>query len=258
MDLKDVVELAKSIRNTLHLKTMPVGIKFFTDVKEIPSSFEIIQKKKVLCNVIGMSRLTETPVAITRENTRGLCVVADLSTGFGTVPPEFAQKSVGSFAVSVEETTKILQGMKSMGDGKYAAVGISPMDIMPVMPDVIQIWGNPTQMLELVYSNTWNNAGTKVVLETNGHGASCYEALSLPIVENRIRMCIADMGDKRHGYAGDDEMIMGVPPNLLKKLHEGLVATMKTLNKLPVIYNFDDINFPIPRYALEHSPIFKK
>lgn len=258
MDIQEINQIGKSIRDILHLKSMPLGFKFFTNEEDIPASFEKINRKKAICNVIGLARYYEIPVAITKENTCGLCVVADLSMGFGKVPPGFPQKAVGSFAGTEEEAAKIVNEMKTFEFGKYAAVGMCPIDKMPIVPDVIQIWGNPTQMLELVYSNTWNNAGTRIVLETNGHGASCYEVLTWPIVEDRIRLAIADMGDKRHGYAGDDEMILGVPTHLLKNLHEGLLATMKTINKLPVVYNFDDINFPVPKHALEHSPLFRK
>lgn len=258
MDIRQIQELAKSITNVLHLKTKPLGFKFFKTLEEIPSSYEIIQKRKVICNVIGMARTYEIAVAISAENTKGMCPVADFSTGFGTIPPEFPQKAVGGFAGSAEQAAKIVQDMKGFPLGQYAAVGICPLDIIPLVPDVVQIWGDPTQMLELVYSNTWNNAGERVVLETNGHGASCYEALSWPILDDRIRLCIADMGDKRHGFAGESEMILGIPTHKLPKLFEGLTATMKTLNRLPVLYNFDDVNFPVPRYALEHSPLFRK
>lgn len=258
MNIQDVNRIGSGLQDVLRLKTIPLGIKFFESVKDIPSFFDMIERRKVICNVIGFSRYYEIPVAITRENTGNLCPVATLSLGFGSVPEGFAERAVGSFASSADQAARIVKDMKSLEQGRYAAVGICPLDRIPVEPDVVQIWGNPTQMLELEYANTWNNAGNPIELISNGHGASCYEALSWPVVENKIRMAIADMGDKRHGYAGDDEMILGVPINRLEQLYEGLLATMKTLNKLPVLYNFDDLNFPIPGYALQHSPALKK
>jgi uncharacterized protein (DUF169 family) len=258
MNVNEIRELGSKFVNVLHLKTKPIGFNFFKTMEEIPSSYETIQKRKVLCNIIGMARTYEIAVAISAENTKGMCPVADLSTGFGELPPQFAEKAVGAFAASADQTKKIVDEMKCNAPGKYAAIGVCPLDIIPQVPEVVQIWGDPTQMLELIYSNTWNNAGERVVLETNGHGASCYEALTWPIKDDRIRMCIADMGDKRHGFAGESEMILGVPAHKLAKLYEGLVATMKTLNRLPVLYNFDDVNFPVPKYALAHSPLFAK
>ena len=137
---------------------------------------------------------------------------------------------------------------------KFEAVGISPIEISSVVPDVVQIWANPTQIMELEYSNVWNDGSSKIQLCSNGHGGSCYETLSWPLATDEIRLAIADIGDKRHGYAADDDMILGVPVGKLESLYEGLVATQSTLNRIPVLYNFDDVNFPIPSYALEHSP----
>jgi uncharacterized protein (DUF169 family) len=108
--------------------------------------------------------------------------------------------------------------------------------------------------MELEYSNVWNDGSGKIQLCSNGHGGSCYETLSWPLATNEIRLAIADIGDKRHGYAADDDMILGVPVGKLESLYEGLVATQSTLNRIPVLYNFDDVNVPRPSYALEHSP----
>jgi len=210
-----------------------------------------------MCNLCGFSRFYEIPIAITRENTSKLCVVADVSMGIGEVPEAFPNNAAGKFAKNAQEASKILKGMKTLPI-KFDAIGICPINFSPVIPDVVQIWGNPTQMMELEYANVWNDGSSKVQLCSNGHGASCYEVLSWPLATNEVRLAIADIGDKRHGYAGDDDMILGVPIGKLEALHNGLAANQSTLNKLPVLYNFDDIDFPVPPYALAHSPVFKK
>ena len=257
MDLNTLHEMGKSFEAILKLKTKPIGIKFFEKISDVPEEYEWINRKKVICNLCGFARYYETPIAITRENTCNLCVVADISMGIGEIPVGFAEKSAGKFAKNAEECSKVLQGMKTLPI-KFEAIGLCPIAITPVIPDVVQIWGNPTQMMELEYSNIWNDGSAKLQLCSNGHGGSCYETLSWPIATNELRLAIADIGDKRHGYATDDDMILGVPTGKLESLHEGLVATQSTLNRIPVLYNFDDINFPIPAYSLAHSPALKK
>jgi uncharacterized protein (DUF169 family) len=258
MNLELIRTIGKEFEQILKLKTKPIGIKFFESVDDVPKGYEWVNRKKVICNIIGFSRFYEIPVAITSENTNHLCPVADLSMGIGQIPEGFAEKAVGGFAKNLEQTSKIFDGMKTFEQGKYAAIGVCPLEFSLIVPDVIQIWGNPTQMLELEYANTWNHGDGKIELITNGHGASCYETLSWPIVEDKLRFAIADMGDKRHGYASDSDMILGLPVGKIEELLEGLKATMNTLNRLPVLYNFDDIDFPVPSYALAHSPYLKK
>ena len=256
MTLERLHELGSGFEKHLKLKTKPIGLKFFASKDEVPPEYQWIERKKVLCNLTGFSRYYEIPIAITVENTRNLCVVADLSMGIGTLPDGFAQNAAGKFAKTAEEAGKIFNGMKTL-PFKFEVLGIAPLESSPIIPDVVQIWGNPTQMMELEYANVWNDGSSKIELCSNGHGASCYETLAWPLAKNEIRMAIADIGDKRHGYAADDDMILGVPINKLEILYQGLEATLGTLNRIPILYNFDDINFPIPPYSLAHSPVLK-
>ena len=254
MKVKEVNKIGVGLSNLLNLKTVPLGCNFFEKKKDIPSCYWISDKKKVICNMIGLSRYYGTAVAVTKEMTKGMCAVADISLGFGKKPKDHAEKTVGAFAKNIEETRKLFNDMKSIGEGRCEAVGVCPLDKMTIVPDVVQIWGNPMQMLELEYAHTWNWGDGRIELSTNGHGGSCYEVLTWPVVENSVRMAVADMGDRRHGMAQDDEMILGVPIGKLESLYEGLVQTKKTLNRTPILYNFDDIPFPVPSYVLDKCP----
>jgi uncharacterized protein (DUF169 family) len=254
MRVERVNEIGEGFSNLLKLKTMPLGINFFPKTADIPAEYKIVEKRKVICNLIGFSRYYGIAVAATKETTGNLCVVADISLGFGRAPDDFAERTVGAFARSREETGKMLKGMLSLGEGKYEALGVCPLDKILLVPDVVQIWGNPMQMLELEYAHTWNHGDGRIELSTNGHGGSCYEVLTWPVIDNKVRMAVADMGDRRHGFAQDDEMILGVPIGELESLYDGLEHTLKTLNRIPILYNFDDIPFPVPSYVLEHSP----
>lgn len=257
MDLNTLHDLGKGFESILKLKTKPIGIKFFEKASDVPKEYEMIDRKKVICNMCGLSRYYEIPVAISKENTCNLCVVADVSMGIGEIPKEFAKNAAGKFAKNENETPKILEDMKTLPK-KFEVIGICPVAFSPVIPDVVQLWANPTQIMELEYANVWNDGSAKIRLCSNGHGASCYETLTWPLVADEIRLAIADSGDKRHGYASDNDMILGIPINKLETLYDGLVATQSTLNKLPILYNFDDIDFPIPGYALGHSPALNK
>lgn len=249
MDVQRINEIGRGMNEILRVKTTPLGINFFRSKDDIPEDYQIIDKKMVTCAVIGLSRFYEIAVAITREYTEGICLGPDIAFGWGKVPPNIAEMTVGKFAGTKEEAAKVLSGMKSL-EKKYNAYGVAPIDKITIVPDIIQIWGNPLQMMELVYANTWHNGGGFVELKTNGHGGSCYEVLTVPFIKNEVTLAIADMGDRRHGFAGDDAMIMGVPISKLEMLYDGLVNTQNTLNKIPILYNFDDVPFPIPDSVL--------
>jgi len=253
MDVKDLNRIGKGFNDILRLKTTPLGIILYEKESDITRDFQILDRKMVTCAVLGLSRYYEIPVAITKKYTKGICLGPDISLGWGEVPPNFGKMAAGMFADSEEEADKVLAGMMSLERGKYEAYAVAPIDKMSVIPDIVQIWGNPLQMMELVYANTWYNGGERISLSTNGHGGSCYEVLTVPFIKGVITLALADMGDRRHGYAGDDDMIMGVPISKLETLYNGLVQTQNTLNKVPILYNFDDLPFPIPNSVLKRK-----
>ena len=218
MDLETLHTIGMGITDLLKLKTMPIGCSFFKTLKDIPQGYFVPDKKKVVCNMMGMSRYYGIGIALKKELTQGMCAVADISLGFGRKPDDHAEKTVGAFAKNIEETKKLFNDMKSVGEGIYAAIGACPIDKIPVIPDVVQIWGNPLQMLELEYAHTWNWGDGRVELRSNGHGGSCYEVLTWPVIDDTVRMAVADMGDRRHGMAQDDEMIMGIPIGKLEQM----------------------------------------
>ena len=249
MDVKTLNSIGKRMNEILRLKTTPVGIKFFEKVGDIPGDFKVLDRDLVICGIIGLARYYSIAVAVKVDNTKGICPAADLSLGIGRLPENFAEMAVGGLADTVEGADNALKDREHLDDGRYEAFGVAPIDSMTILPDVVQVWANPLQMIEFAYANTWYNGGY-LGLRTNGHGASCYEVLAVPFVNNEIRYAIADMGDRRHGFAGDDDMILGVPIGKLEVLHKGLEKIQETRDGYPVLYNFEDVPFPIPEAVL--------
>ncbi len=245
MDIRTLNKIGEDIIRILRVRTMSLGIVLYKNVEDIHNSFKRIKKKRPFCSVVGLAHYYEIPVAITEEYIKGMCLGADISAGFGQVPSDFGEQTVGTFAETVEDARAILSNMMSLG-GKYKAFGIAPLNIIDVMPDLIQIWGNPLQMSTLAYSHTWHNGDKRIKLSTNGHGGSCYEALTVPFLKDEVTMALADAGDRRHGYASDDDMILSVPISKLELLYDGLLKNQDTRHGVPTVYNFDDLPFPIP------------
>ena len=247
MNIKRINELGKELDSFLRLKTHSLGITFFEKVADIPQNYQIFDTNQPVCAVFGWSRFLEIPVALTRERVVA-CPPALISMGWGEASPTFAEDGKGFFAASAEDTQKVIQGLMSL-QGRFAAFGVCPLDIITVQPDLVQVWGSPLQLMMIEYASTWNG-WDRIQLSTNGHGASCYEVLTVPYQTGEIRFAIADMGDRRHGMARDEEMIAGFPFAKLEKLVQGLNAQQNHMNRFPIIYNFE-IPFPVPNEVLK-------
>lgn len=249
MDIKRINELGKELDCFLRLRTHSLGIKLFEKVEDIPRDYQIFDTNQPVCAVFGWSRFLEIPVALTRERVVA-CPPALISLGWGEASSTFAEDGKGFFAATVEDTQKVIEGLMSL-QGRFEALGVCPLDIITIQPDIVQVWGSPLQLMMIEYASTWNG-WDRIQLSTNGHGASCYEVLTVPYLTGEIRFAVADMGDRRHGMARDDEMIVGFPFNKLEKLVEGLNAQQNHMNRFPIIYNFE-IPFPVPTEVLKRK-----
>ncbi len=130
--------------------------------------------------------------------------------------------------------------------GEFQAFGAAPLKNMSIEPDIVQVWGTPVQMLSLVYAYIWDGSDN-VELSSNGHGAGCYEALTVPYLTGKLRLAVADIGDRRFAYAADDEMIMGFPVAQLERLTRNLQESYTGAYKYLYAYYM----FPIWQSALE-------
>ncbi len=235
------IELSQDLEKLLRLKISPLGFKFFARLGDIPKGFEMMDTVCTLCQVIGIARYHEKAVATTKDAATA-CGMGGVSLGFYPTPEDVADgsRNAGVWAGTIEATRKIVEDRTCVKTGQFEAVGIAPLKLMPVEPDVVQVWGSPVQMLSLVYAQIWDG-GNPVELKTNGHGASCNEALTIPYLTGEPRLALADIGDRRFAYAADDEMIMGIPFSRLQKLVENLKASYKGAYKYPYAYYFHPI-----------------
>ncbi|MDD5289059.1 MAG: DUF169 domain-containing protein [Dehalococcoidales bacterium] len=249
--MSDFKELAQELDSLLRLKISPIGFKLFRKTSEIPEDFEKIRIVCTLCQAIGMARYHEKAVVTTRD-TATACAMGGASLGFYAPPPDVLDgtRNAGIWAEDTKATKKIASNRTFIPRGKFEAVGIAPLKMMSVEPDVVQIWGTPVQILALVYAHIWDGSDN-LELNTNGHGASCYEALAVPYLTGKIRLAIADIGDRRFAYAADDEMIVGVPFAELENLTTKLKNSYKGAYKFPYAYNIQ----PIAAGALDRCKV---
>ena len=243
ISVERVREIGEELNKHLRLRTYPVGINLYSKAADVPEGFEEIDDEFAFCHFVGMARYHEKPIYSTGKCAKS-CAVGGRALGFGELAENFAEVNVGRFAPTVEAINKATSRLKPFRLGEFEAFSIAPLNKVPIVPDVIQVFCNPIQLIELVYSNTWEGE-PEIEMKTNGHGASCYEALVIPYREQQIRIAIADMGDRRYGYASDDEMIMGIPVGKLEMLYDGLINTLTTINRYPLLYNF----YPVPKHV---------
>ena len=248
--MADFKALGEKMDAMLSLRTPSLGIKFFENIEDIPADFEIIKDDVMVCQVIGMSRYNGTKIAATKDSANA-CAMGGASIGLYSPPSDMLDgtRNSGAWAKDAKAAKKLMEDRVLMEVGKFEAFGVSPLRDMDIEPDVVQAFGTPEQMLACVYAAIYDG-GDKLVLETNGHGGSCNEVLSVPYVTGKIRLALADIGEKRHAGA-QDEMIIGFPGSKLEWLIKNLEKAYNAIYKYP----FKPYFAPVPEAVLKRVSI---
>jgi len=230
--MRDVQEMGRVLDSVLKLKTPSVGIKLFKKEGDIPDTFETIHDDIMVCQLIGMSRFQQKAVAATKDSATA-CAMGGAASGLYAPPARMLDgtRNAGAWAEDATAAAKLMEGRLLMETGAFEAIGVCPLKDMTLEPDVVQIFGTPEQALACVYANIWDG-GDRLKLETNGHGASCNEALSVPILTGEVRLALADIGERRHAGAGD-ELIVGIPLSQLERMVGLIEGAQNTIYSYP-------------------------
>lgn len=237
-------KLGEELDSLLKLKTPALGIKFFEKAGDIPNEFEVLKDDVMVCQVIGMARYNEAPMAATKDSATA-CAMGGASVGLYEPPGNMLDgtRNAGAWAEDAQAAKKLMEGRILIDTGKFEAFGVCPLKVMSNEPDVVQAFGTPEQMLACVYANIWDG-GDKLELSTNGHGGSCNEVLSVPYVTGKIRLALTDIGERRHAGA-QDEMIIGLPISQLERLVENLKKAYRAIYKYPLRPYFAPVPEPV-------------
>ena len=214
-------ELGKELEQLLKLRTPSLGVKLLKRVEDAPKDIEPLPYTCAVCQATGTARYYNKPVLITKKEAWA-CQVGGAALGFWDPEDDFktGERNAGMWAVDAKATAKLVEGDAIKG-GTFSAAVTAPLAKMPVEPDVVLVYGNPAQILRLVYGTIWLG-GDRVKLITNGHGSACRETIAAPYLHNELRLAITDIGERKFGLAYDYEMVAGLPYTKLPQLIEGL------------------------------------
>jgi len=248
--MRDLQEMGNALDGILGLRTPSVGIKLFEKVEDIPDTYEVIHDEVMVCQVIGMARFQQKAVAATKNSATG-CAMGGASVGLYPAPEEMLDgtRNAGIWAEDAAAVAKLMEKRQMVEAGTVEAIGVCPLKNMTFEPDVVQIFGTPEQALACVYAHVWDG-GEKIKLETNGHGASCNEALSVPYLLGEVRLALADIGERRCAAAGQ-EVIVGIPRQELERM----VALIEHNQSTQYSYPFRSYIAPIPEVTRQRNSV---
>lgn len=240
----DFKQMVADLNQYLKLKTIPIGMKMFSDQEEMKAVPRIRrpEKRHLLDQIVAQSARLGWTVGITSSD----LAMKQCGAIAGLLPQDddwlSGEAMEGIWFGSREDSAAHQQSLDFVEYGKYEALGVSPLEAGKFDdPDICLIYATPGQMILLINGLQWEGF-EKFEWSVVGE-SSCADSWGRALSTGQPSLSIPCYAERRFGGVLDDELLMAIPPKDLIKGIEGL----KKLSK-------NGLRYPIPQYGIQADP----
>jgi len=222
-------EISGMIQKTLGLTGSPVAVKLARSREEIPPG--MAEEKEVLrhCQMVNKARKESLVFSATADKHQ--CNGGAWALGLREITPtlrsgEFYFK-LGKFE-SMAACKRTMEQIPHLGTGETYATLYAPLEKAPFTPDVVLIVTSPRNMLKLAQASLFRLGG-RIGSEMAGIQSVCADATASPYLSGKANYSLGCDGSRKFSGIADDEMVMGIPAELLPEL----AAALKVVTAAP-------------------------
>lgn len=227
-----IVGLTAELESLLRLRTFPVGVRRVKDKAELEGTtgWKTFEHQPRGCQLITMARTIGWSFAMTEE-TIAPCGFS-WAIGLGAEPPEEGVSGVvGTWFKTLDDAKKWRAGFPRV-PGRIAALLMAPVSLKKFEPEVIWLYGSPSQMILLINGIQYSGYER---LEFSATGeSSCMDGPHQCYVRGKPSLTIPCYGERWFGGAKEEELSMAIPVAMLEKVVEGVQALHKTGYRYPI------------------------
>jgi len=200
-----------SIENILALMDIgyPVGIKF---TQTDPTT----QTNRLFCELIQQARQGKT-ISFSEQG----CPVGAYVLGRDAPRPEEYYFNSGRYS-SKEAAVRAAEALPRL-KAPYSSIQLFPLTGNTPDFDVMLLFLSPEKATRLVQAFSYHS-GRPLTFITGGTASVCGDCTAAPATNSRISISLGCKGSLKHSKYGEDELIAAIPFNLIKDIHEGLLA----------------------------------
>ncbi len=199
-------ELHKDLVGIVKLKSDPVGIKLFEDIR---SDLPYISKNLALCQVMKLASIYGRAVGVSADNVDA-CVLGTYILGFRGLPENYYKRWVSLRRMDDDIARSVIASIHTIPMSKYKSAVIAPLrkfDELKVEPEAVIMMANSAQAYLLLVS-FFDSKGIKPKSDFNGH-AAC-EVLAAVVNGKSPWLTIPCGGARGLAEAQDDELWVGM------------------------------------------------
>jgi uncharacterized protein (DUF169 family) len=236
-------EAAKQLASSLKLDSAPVAVKFFKKSDEasaermlLGNGFERPKEPLNTCQLVALARLRGRKMFASQEDMA--CVVGGVVLGLSEEPFHMkkgylASTSRRDLESALEFTSTIPRVNRQVG-----LVAFCPLDLAPVEPDVVVVYGNSLQVMLVIQSYLWDRPG-RVEVALGGEFSVCGDVVAKTYVTKRLQFSIPCNGERTSAGVSDSEMSVGIPGKDVEGVCEAMKKPQFQVTKSMVKHELD-------------------
>jgi uncharacterized protein (DUF169 family) len=197
----------EELERLMRLRTSPIAVKMLEKESDIPEGAVRPWKDRgqhiSQCQAFALTRRQKETVAMLEED--NWCFAPIIGYGLEDKPED-------------PELQLFLQ-FPTFPRDKYIGIVSAPLATTNFEPDVIIIYANTTQLRNMLMPLSYRNTDE---IDYNFFPPACVYQI-VPVMESgRYMITLPDPGDSMRALAGEDEIILSVPPDKIEELVNGL------------------------------------
>jgi len=222
--MENVQELARTYRRILQLKTGPVAVRIIKTHEEIP----VLLKKP------------ETPIPSfcfgVMEAFKGKSIFlgrADVQCAMGLITLGFKKESskpgkhkqgvhIGVFGNEEASQNYFSKGI-CLPAGQTKGLAMSPLEKAVMGVDIVLFKVNSEQAMWLFTANQYLSGERNDFCVGTGFQGVCGDVIVYPYQQKKVNMTVNGVGDRISAAMGKNELFVGVPASLVKKIAVNLI-----------------------------------
>lgn len=223
MDLKSIHECGSELIKSLKLKTSPVAVKLIPTGKEIPKGLTKVEKTLRHCQMVDRVRRTKEEFYSLGEDQQ--CKGGAAAMGLGQLPAkvasgEFYYKGLKHFS-NINAARRTIEKAPMLPANSSKAVLYGALEKVSFEPDAIVIICNPKQVMLLTQAALYKSGG-RIKLGFSGKQSVCSDGVVQACRDGEIGITVGCSGSRAYTEIADEEMIIGIPAELLEDILQGL------------------------------------
>ena len=239
-----IADTAAKLENLLKLRSIPFGMKLFERAADMEAIPKIRRPKAVhtLDQAVAQAARLGWTVGITADNLVGAQCRAVVGLGNAKDPAwRSGAHMKGVWFSSLEDATAHQSAMHCVEDGRFEALAVAPLASGRLdPPDIALFYATPGAMMYFINGLQWSGY-KKFDWGVVGESA-CADSWGRALKTRQPSLSIPCFAERRYGGVLDDEMLMALPPEYLKKAIIGMEALAR-----------NGLRYPFPQYGIQQD-----